>query len=79
MPPSSEAIAEAHPQNALGLAPHAFQAIVEKTDPAWGRIAETPCTPAPKLSAMTGCDLYLKYENAQYTGSFKERGALAKA
>ena len=34
--------------------------------------------PAPKLSALTGAQVWVKYENLQVTNSFKERGALAK-
>jgi threonine dehydratase len=34
--------------------------------------------PAPKLSALTGAAVYVKYENLQVTNSFKERGALNK-
>src|SRR5260370_8986919 len=34
--------------------------------------------PAPKLSALTGADVSVKYENLQVTNSFKERGALVK-
>src|SRR5882757_9485775 len=34
--------------------------------------------PAPKLSALTGAQVFVKYENLQVTNSFKERGALAK-
>jgi threonine dehydratase len=34
--------------------------------------------PAPRLSALTGADIYVKYENLQVTNSFKERGALVK-
>src|SRR5581483_3197936 len=34
--------------------------------------------PAPKLSALTGADVYIKYENLQVTNSFKDRGALVK-
>ena len=32
--------------------------------------------PAPKLSALTGAEVYVKYENLQVTNSFKERGAV---
>lgn len=35
----------------------------------------TPCAFAETLSAMTGARTYLKLENLQLTGSFKERGA----
>jgi threonine dehydratase len=43
-----------------------------------GRAMDTPCTFSPKLSELSGADVYLKFENLQYTGSFKERGALIK-
>jgi threonine synthase len=42
----------------------------------------TPLLPAPVLSAKTGCDVYLKVEGANPTGSFKDRGmtmAISKA
>jgi threonine synthase len=42
----------------------------------------TPLVPAPVLSARTGCDVYLKVEGANPTGSFKDRGmtvAVSKA
>ncbi len=32
----------------------------------------------PRLSALTGADVYVKYENLQVTNSFKDRGALVK-
>ncbi len=34
----------------------------------------TPLIPAPVLSKMTGCEVYLKVEGANPTGSFKDRG-----
>lgn len=43
-----------------------------------GRVIRTPLTHAAKLSALTGADIWLKLENLQYTGAFKERGALNK-
>ncbi|MEE4211533.1 MAG: threonine ammonia-lyase [Parvularcula sp.] len=64
--------------NPFGLPADVFAAILDRRDPAWREIRETPCLHAPKLSAMTGADLFLKFENQQYTNSFKERGALAK-
>ena len=39
----------------------------------------TPMLPAPRLSALTGAEVYVKYENLQVTNSFKERGALRQA
>lgn len=43
-----------------------------------GRVMRTPLVHASKLSAVTGADIWLKLENLQYTGAFKERGALNK-
>lgn len=43
-----------------------------------GRILRTPMLPAPKLSELTGADVFVKYENLQVTNSFKERGAINK-
>src|SRR3989442_10844247 len=43
-----------------------------------GQVLHTPMLPAPKLSALTGAEVYVKYENLQVTNSFKERGALNK-
>jgi len=39
-------------------------------------ILETPCIPARALEAMLPGRIYLKLENLQRTGSFKDRGAL---
>jgi len=35
----------------------------------------SPCARTQSLSEETGCDVFLKLENLQMTGSFKERGA----
>jgi threonine synthase len=35
---------------------------------------DTPLIPAPRLSARTGCEVWLKFEGANPTGSFKDRG-----
>jgi len=43
-----------------------------------GQVLRTPMLPAPKLSALTGASVHVKYENLQVTNSFKERGALNK-
>src|SRR3954454_12989103 len=43
-----------------------------------GHVIRTPMLPAPKLSALTGATVQVKYENLQVTNSFKERGALNK-
>lgn len=41
-------------------------------------VLRTPILPAPKLSALTGAEVHVKYENLQVTNSFKDRGALVK-
>jgi threonine dehydratase len=43
-----------------------------------GQVLRTPLLPAPKLSELIGADIFIKYENLQVTGSFKERGAFVK-
>jgi len=43
-----------------------------------GAVLRTPMLPAPRLSAMTGAEVFVKYENLQVTNSFKDRGALNK-
>jgi threonine dehydratase len=43
-----------------------------------GEVVRTPMLPAPKLSALTGAEVYVKYENLQVTNSFKDRGAFNK-
>ena len=44
-----------------------------------GQVLRTPMLPAPQLSALTGAEVFVKYENLQVTNSFKERGALRQA
>ena len=43
-----------------------------------GEVVDTPCMPSRTLSALLGCEVFLKFENLQFTASFKERGALNK-
>jgi threonine dehydratase len=43
-----------------------------------GAVVETPTIPARRLRELTGVDIVLKLESRQYTGSFKDRGALNK-
>ncbi len=40
-----------------------------------GQVENTPCVHSRTLSQITGADVYLKFENLQFTASFKERGA----
>lgn len=41
-----------------------------------GSIVVTDCSQSRTLSEISGCDLWLKFENLQFTATFKERGAL---
>ncbi len=43
-----------------------------------GAIEHTPCVHSRTLSRRTGAEVFLKFENLQFTASFKERGALNK-
>ena len=43
-----------------------------------GHLLNTPCVESRTLSQLTGAQIYLKFENLQYTASFKERGACNK-
>lgn len=41
-----------------------------------GSVVNTPCLHSRTLSQITGARIHLKFENHQFTASFKERGAL---
>ncbi|MDX1375376.1 MAG: threonine ammonia-lyase [Burkholderiales bacterium] len=43
-----------------------------------GAVERTPCVHSRTLSQLTGAEVFLKFENLQFTASFKERGALNK-
>ena len=43
-----------------------------------GSVIATPCLHSRTLSQVTGAQVFLKFENLQFTASFKERGALNK-
>jgi threonine dehydratase len=43
-----------------------------------GHLLDTPCVESRTLSQLTGAQIFLKFENLQYTASFKERGACNK-
>ncbi|MCW1381243.1 threonine ammonia-lyase [Novosphingobium sp. KCTC 2891] len=41
-----------------------------------GQVVRTPTLYSKTLSALTGADIWLKFENLQFTAAYKERGAL---
>ncbi|WP_431274525.1 threonine ammonia-lyase [Variovorax ureilyticus] len=43
-----------------------------------GQILETPCVESRTLSEIVGAQVFLKFENLQFSASFKERGACNK-
>jgi threonine dehydratase len=43
-----------------------------------GQVLDTPCVESRTLGQILGCQVFLKFENLQFTASFKERGALNK-
>jgi len=52
--------------------------IEKAADALKGHVVRTPLIAAPKLSALTGAEVFVKYENLQFTNSFKDRGAYLK-
>ncbi|MXW53770.1 MAG: threonine ammonia-lyase [Gammaproteobacteria bacterium] len=55
-----------------------LEAIREAKERVSSHLVRTQLSRSETLSSETGCDLALKYENHQFTASFKERGALNK-
>ena len=55
-----------------------FQRIEEAHRAIRPQVGVTPLAFSPMLSKETGCDVYLKCEHLQHTGSFKFRGATNK-
>ena len=55
-----------------------LQDIRDAAEAIQGKVKNTLCVPSVTLSQITGTDLVLKFENLQFTASFKERGALNK-
>ena len=63
----------ATPQTALAISLGDVLAARERLR---GQVYQTPCARSETLSRLTGQQVFLKLENLQMTGSFKERGAL---
>ena len=55
-----------------------LEKIYQAADAIAGRVVKTPCRRSRTLSTITGADVRLKFENQQFTASFKDRGALVK-
>jgi threonine dehydratase len=56
----------------------AFEDILAARDRLQGHIERTPCRYSRTLSEITGAEVWVKFENLQFTAAYKERGALNK-
>src|SRR5512144_1855884 len=54
----------------------AFDDILAAKDRLQGHIERTPCRHSRTLSEITGAEVWVKFENLQFTAAYKERGAL---
>src|SRR3546814_13500987 len=63
--------------NAVEL-PVSFDDVRRAANVVDGQLVRTPCTHSRVLSKITGAEVWIKFENFQFTASFKERGALNK-
>ena len=53
-----------------------FEDVLRAADVVAGAVLDTDFDPSRTLSQLLGADIWLKFENLQFTASFKERGAL---
>ena len=60
-------------KNALPVTPADVQAAAATIR---GAVLATACNQSRTLGEICGCNIWLKFENLQFTASFKERGAL---
>jgi len=60
------------------LLPVTYSDIVRAADAIRGAVIETRFQPSRTLSTLLDADIWLKFENLQFTASYKERGALNK-
>ncbi len=52
--------------------------VLAARDAIAGQVVRTPCLHSRTLSELTGAEIWLKFENLQFTAAYKERGALNK-
>ena len=55
-----------------------LQDIRDAAERLQGQVLDTPCVESRTLSEIVGAQIFLKFENLQFTASFKERGACNK-
>jgi len=72
MPVSAAAVADPSPSSV------SIQDIRAAADRLRGRVERTPCRLSRTLSRICGTQVWVKFENLQFTAAYKERGALNK-
>ena len=65
-----------HTPESLAALPVTGEDVRRAADRLRAHVENTPCLHSRTLSQITGAQVYLKFENLQFTSSFKERGAL---
>src|SRR5438094_8931389 len=60
------------------LAPPTIDDIRAAADRIKGAVIRTPMLVSSTLSEITGAEVWVKFENLQFTAAYKERGALNK-
>ncbi|MBL8549653.1 MAG: threonine ammonia-lyase [Hyphomonadaceae bacterium] len=58
--------------------PVRYEDVLEAKARIMGKVERTPLRHSRTLSEITGAEVWIKFENLQFTASFKERGALNK-
>ena len=71
----SEGASKAAPQ---GLIFPTIEDVSAAAETIRGAVERTPTYRSRTLSKLAGCEVWLKFENLQFTSSFKERGAVNK-
>ena len=67
---------DAEPVTALGADAVTFADVVAAAQRIAGDVVRTPTARSRTLGEITGADVVVKFENLQFTASYKERGAL---
>jgi threonine dehydratase len=65
-------------QGSPAVLPLTIDDVRAAADAIAGVVQHTPLRISRTLSEIAGCEVWLKFENLQFTASFKERGALTK-
>jgi threonine dehydratase len=71
-------ITQANAAAATGLSIPTIEDVRAAANTIRGAVERTPAHYSKTLSQIAGCDIHLKFENLQFTASFKERGAVNK-